>query len=290
MSKKVYIIAVSGGVDSVVLLHKLMSVKPPSISYVIAHFDHGIRDDSKDDVEFVKCLAEKYDVTFVSERAELGDDVSEDQARIKRYEFLRKVKDTHKAEAIITAHHQDDILETMVVNIVRGTGPRGLIGYTATDIIRPFMNKTRADVLNYAQQHGIKWREDSTNANQAYLRNYIRKSVISKISTTKKNQLLHIREGLEEKYIEIDSLTKKLLVRVSKKSEIYRPLFVVLPYKVQREVIASALRLKGVEIDRKMVEKAVVTVKTLHVGKQVELKKNVTLCSHKESVLLKITP
>jgi len=285
-----YIVAVSGGVDSVVLLHKIMSVKPDNITYIVAHFDHGIRDDSAEDAEFVKALAKKYKSEFVCERAELGKNSSEDEARNRRYGFLHRVKNKYKAEAIITAHHRDDVIETMLVNILRGTGPRGLIGYTQVNILRPLISKTKKELRSYAKKHDLKWREDSTNLDQKYLRNYIRINLVPELSKSDKARLLEIREGLQEKYIEIDSLSKKFLVQVMRRGEIKRSSFITLPYIVQKEIIATSLRLENVEINKEMVERAVIAIKTLATGKHVELKKHVTLYSRPETVLLKITP
>ncbi|MFZ1301261.1 MAG: ATP-binding protein, partial [Candidatus Microsaccharimonas sp.] len=90
-----YIVAVSGGVDSVVLLDMLARASSrlpsPGPQYIVAHFDHGIRDDSRDDAQFVKHLAETYGLVYESERVELGVGASEELARTKRYEFLRGV-------------------------------------------------------------------------------------------------------------------------------------------------------------------------------------------------------
>lgn len=119
-----YIVAVSGGVDSVVLLDML--AKQADLQLVIAHFDHGIREDSKQDALFVAHLAAKYHVPFESERVELGHGASEALAREKRYAFLRMMFKKYNADAIITAHHQDDVIETSMINILRGTGRHGL--------------------------------------------------------------------------------------------------------------------------------------------------------------------
>ena len=110
-----YVVAVSGGVDSMVLLDLL--AKQPDIKLIVAHYDHGIRSDSKLDRELVASSAKKYKIPFVYESGNLGPGTSENQARIARYNFLRKVQKESKADAIVTAHHQDDALETAILNI-----------------------------------------------------------------------------------------------------------------------------------------------------------------------------
>jgi tRNA(Ile)-lysidine synthase len=119
-----YVIAVSGGVDSVALLHAL--TKRPALDMIVAHFDHGIRPESAQDAAFVRTLAESYGLPFVTDRVELGPDASEASARQARYSFLRTLQRQYDATSIITAHHQDDLLETAIINLLRGTGRRGL--------------------------------------------------------------------------------------------------------------------------------------------------------------------
>jgi tRNA(Ile)-lysidine synthase len=124
----VYVLATSGGVDSMALLHmlyqkKLQSAEP--LVVVVAHLDHGIRQESEADRRLVQEVAGIYGMPFVYDEAELGADASEAEARQIRYEFLDKVRKNSLAEAIITAHHGDDVLETAVMNISRGYWSKG---------------------------------------------------------------------------------------------------------------------------------------------------------------------
>src|SRR5437764_343012 len=124
-----YVVAVSGGVDSVALLDML--ARSDDLKLVVAHFDHGIRKDSAKDRKFVEDLAKNYDLPFVYEEGHLGSGTSEAVARGARYDFLHRVKKSHGAQAIITAHHQDDVLETAIINLLRGTGRKGLTSLTS---------------------------------------------------------------------------------------------------------------------------------------------------------------
>ena len=119
-----YVIAVSGGVDSVVLLDLMAQVSDCTL--IVAHVDHGIRKDSHLDRQFVEKVANKYKLEFYYTEANLGANASEEAARKARYEFLRNIKDKTGARAIITAHHQDDLLETLILNVLRGTKRKGL--------------------------------------------------------------------------------------------------------------------------------------------------------------------
>lgn len=183
-----YIIAVSGGVDSVVLLHMLAAQANRKL--VVAHFDHGIRSDSADDAEFVRSLAEAYGFEYEIRREELGAKASEEVARNRRYAFLRDVAKKHNA-AIVTAHHADDVIETIAINFIRGTGWRGL-AVLDSDIERPLIDMSKQDIHAYAEQHNIVWHEDSTNASDAYLRNRLRRKA-QELSDDTKRQVRGLR-------------------------------------------------------------------------------------------------
>lgn len=287
MMKQTYILAVSGGVDSVVLLHKLMAVRPTWINYVVAHVDHGIRADSSADAAFVREIARARALPYEQSELQLGDGASENTAREKRYDFLFALKKKYKAEAIVTAHHQDDVLETMVLNILRGTSPRGLIGFSRAGIVRPLMQTPKSELLTYAKLHDLEWREDSTNQDKTYLRNYIRLELMPKLDTGR-SELLALRRHVEELYTEMDLLTKALLVQSTKKSELVRARFVILPVTVQHELLATWLRLYGVAFDKQLLKRATLAMKVFTPGKQFVLGPNATLEMDKKSIVLKV--
>lgn len=192
-----YIVAVSGGVDSVVLLDMLVNgeLKPakkvdtsgeagfrspsPDDQLVVAHFDHGIRENSSSDAEFVGALAKRYGLPFELGILKLGKETSEERARDERYNFLQQCRNKYNAPSIILAHHQDDVVETAIINMIRGTSWRGLSSLESTqELMRPLLTKTKAQLTAYAQKHNLQWVEDSTNTDQSYLRNYVRHTVI----------------------------------------------------------------------------------------------------------------
>jgi tRNA(Ile)-lysidine synthetase-like protein len=166
-----YVVAVSGGVDSVVLLDML--AKQGEHELVVAHFDHGIRPGSADDAAFVAALSRVYGLTFETRRVELGPTASEEQARVARYVFLNEVATKHGG-VIATAHHMDDIVETIAINLVRGTGWRGLAVLNDPNIRRPLLGLRKSELYEYALKNGLEWVEDETNGSDAYLRNRLR--------------------------------------------------------------------------------------------------------------------
>jgi len=182
---KKYVLAVSGGVDSVVLLDMLS--RTPNLDLIVAHFDHGIRDDSAEDANFVAELAKKYNLPFEMKREELGKNVSEEIARIRRYDFLRSIAYKYNAK-LVTAHHADDVIETIAINLSRGTGWRGAAAMDS-DIIRPMTNIMKSEIINYATQNNLKWREDITNFDDDYLRNRLRHQM-GELDNDSKRQLL----------------------------------------------------------------------------------------------------
>lgn len=201
-----YVVAVSGGVDSVVLLDILS--KKPGLELIVAHFDHGIRDDSAQDADFVKSLAEKYHLRFEMRREELGPGASEELARARRYLFLKEMA-TKFDGGLITAHHNDDVIETVAINLLRGTGWRGL-AVLDSGILRPLTDFSKLDILDYAKKQNLTWHEDSTNQSDKYLRNRIRRQAYYLESDAKK-QLTELWK--RQKYIKklIDDETARLI-------------------------------------------------------------------------------
>jgi tRNA(Ile)-lysidine synthetase-like protein len=200
------VVAVSGGVDSVVLLDMLMRLD--DIKLIVAHFDHGIRDDSRQDAEFVMEIARKYGLPFEIKREKLGLSASEEKARDRRYKFLRSVAKKYKAK-LVTAHHADDVIETIAINILRGTGWRGL-SIMDSDIWRPLTDMTKSEIIDYAKKHNLTWREDITNTSDKYLRNRIRRQT-NKLDGDTKQQLLGLWSTQKSLKASIDKELVKLV-------------------------------------------------------------------------------
>ena len=184
-----YVLAISGGIDSMVLLDmvihkKILPVSSISDDITVAHFDHGIRIESEYDAKLVGKIAKNNQLDFVVGRKKLGKDASESTARQARYQFLRAVvqNKTSKQDktgdkqkwCLVTAHHQDDLLETIVMNILRGTNWRGLAPMWAEDIKRPLLKYSKADLIEYAIKNKLEWAEDETNYSSKYFRNRVR--------------------------------------------------------------------------------------------------------------------
>ncbi len=185
------VVAVSGGVDSVVLLHQLNALKEEiGISLVVAHLEHGIRgDESKGDQEYVQKLAQSLGLNFVTASVDVPKVAREtgcgieETARNERYKYLRQTMTEQGANRIATGHNADDRAETVLINIMRGSGLDGLssIGAVSSEVVRPLIETTRAEVEEYATINNIGYVEDSTNIDTDYTRNRVRHVLLPEI-------------------------------------------------------------------------------------------------------------
>ncbi len=233
------------------LLHML--VEHGGYDLIVVHVDHGIREDSSNDTKLVEALAQKYNLPFIATKLHLTKDASEQQARDYRYSFLFKQIASNGAIAILTAHHADDVLETSIMNIRRGTDRYGAAGGMSREgIVRPLLNVRKNELLEYSQEHNLKWREDSTNKDTKYTRNMIRHKIIPKIDVMAYQKLLSHLGELNHK---IDALIK---VRTSIEGNTVRIQKSFLQQASLREVevlLAYALRQAqpGIELNQRRV-------------------------------------
>jgi tRNA(Ile)-lysidine synthase len=280
-----YIVAVSGGVDSVVLLHLL--VDDPNLKLTVAHFDHGIREGSAHDRRFVQALADSYSLPFVYIEGKLGTEASEAMAREARYSFLNDVKQAAKARALITAHHQDDLLETAILNMLRGTGRRGLTALQShDDLIRPFLSYPKHDLIEYARDNGLRWREDPTNQDTKYQRNYVRHEILPRFSPAERAKLVELLNSMKVTNHQVDAALQGLLN--TQGNVIKRQWFARLPHSVAKEMMAEWLRDNGLYgYDKNTLERLVAAAKTAQPGKLFPVMKGTRLEVGKDNLALR---
>ena len=153
--------------------------------FIVVHYDHGIRGEvSAEDAEFVRQQCRNYGVTVQCGCGKLTAATGEAVARRYRYDFFRRVAEAiardNEPVYLVTAHHRDDLLETIALNIVRGTGWRGLAPMNQPQVLRPLLDIAKAELVSYAIEHGLAWREDQTNDSPRYLRNRLRALLASR--------------------------------------------------------------------------------------------------------------
>lgn len=261
-----YILAVSGGVDSIVLLDLYAQSKH---NLVVAHVDHGIRSDSADDARFVEAVAKSYKIPYVSKRFELGEGASEEDAREARYKFLFEQAKVYRAE-IVTAHHLDDMVETIAINIHRGTGWRGLAVINRKSLHRPLLSLSKSQIYQYALKRRLEWVEDSTNRTDAYLRNRLRSKL--KLDRDDVEALSNLRLDQIQLKREID----REVSRLTKKYAGSRYFLTQTPVEVAVEILSHEIKeTTGVRPVASQVKRALVAVATakpntsFHVGEHV---------------------
>ena len=256
-----YLIGVSGGRDSVALLHWLVDAGYKRL--VVCHLNHQLRGRSSDaDARFVEKLAARYQADF-----ELGSaDVRalakkkmisiETAAREARYSFFAKAAHRHRCDTIFLAHHADDLVETFLFNLIRGSGLTGLTAMRDVStrdlqdikrliIVRPLLSVWRKEIDNFVRQHRLKFREDATNKNSAPIRNRIRNRVIPYLENTLGR---NIRQNIwrtamiaaeEETWIESQ-------LRDASEADLSVVKFRTLPVALQRRAILKWLRAQNI--------------------------------------------
>lgn len=216
--------ATSGGVDSMTLLYLLTIVREKiKINIVCAHINHNLREESYEEFSFVKNYCKKNNIIFEGKIFEKNISGNlESEFRKRRYKFFDDIVNKYNAKYLLTAHHADDLIETILMRIVRGSAIKGYSGFEKItkrkdyDILRPLIFYTKQDIYSYTQENHIEYREDKTNESDNYTRNRYRKYILPKLKDENKNvhkKFLKFSEELNDannfinKYV--DNLLKK---------------------------------------------------------------------------------
>lgn len=184
------LVGVSGGPDSLALLDALVVI---GHSVVVAHYDHGLREEAHEELEFVQRIAKEWNLPFIFESGDTQHYASlhhlsiEEAARELRYEFLFRVANSQKASAVLVGHNADDQAETVVMHLLRGAGLDGLSGMdyrvisgwsAEIPLVRPLLSTWREEILDYCQQRDLKPRFDRSNWDRTHFRNRLRHELI----------------------------------------------------------------------------------------------------------------
>lgn len=222
------LVAVSGGADSVCLLHILCAMRGEhGFKVFAAHLNHGIRGAEADaDEEYVRALCDKLKVRLFVEHADIpaiakNNGMSEEEAgRHERYKFFRRICDENNISLTATAHNKNDQAETVIMRIVRGSGISGLRGikYKREDgVIRPLLDVTRDEIEKYCLNNNLKYKTDSTNLDDSYTRNKIRHSVIPalcEINPSAVDALSKLARSLSDDADFLDEYARRLYMRL----------------------------------------------------------------------------
>ncbi len=219
-SNQKVLLAVSGGIDSMVLLHLF---EKSGFEYGIIHCNFQLRGEESDgDEQFVRDQVQQHGIpsyyeTFeTTEYAQVKGISIEMAARELRYEFFERIRSEHNYDYIATAHHQDDLVETFFLNLSRKTGIKGLSGIKDKKgkIIRPLLFVGREEIEQYAAQNYLDYREDSTNSQVVYQRNFLRHKILPLFSELnpafKKNMLASVENLREAEKVYMSTIEREI--------------------------------------------------------------------------------
>ena len=204
------IVGLSGGPDSVALLHVLKELKPElNLNLIAAHLDHGWRAESEKDAQFCRELCDQWGVRLITQKlSEIKSQAKfngsrEEFARRMRRQFFEGLMDEHGASAIALGHHADDQIETFFIRLIRGASLTGLTGMRAQygAYIRPLLNCSKQEILTYLNDNKIAYLTDPTNTSDEYLRNRIRNKLLpifAEIDSRAQNNLLQAIDRLQQ--------------------------------------------------------------------------------------------
>lgn len=195
------IVACSSGPDSMCLISLVMKITP---NIICAHVNHNIRKQSKIEYEYLEDFCKQNNIIFEGISLEFNNSSNfESIARTKRYDFLNELYEKYNAKYILTAHHGDDLIETILMRITRGSKLSGYIGIKKENkrYLRPLLYVTKDDILKYLKENKIKYYEDYTNLEDEHTRNRYRKYIVPFLKKEDKNvhrKYLKFSEELEE--------------------------------------------------------------------------------------------
>ncbi len=219
------VVAVSGGADSVALLHLLHQIRTDlHLSLLAVHVNHHLRgEESEADEQFVRKLCDRLNVQMIVKHVKLATDKDlENQARIRRNAILHNVLKSYKFDRIALAHQKNDQSETILMNLVRGTGITGMGGIkpVTETVIRPLLPFSRAEIETWLKVNKHAWREDKSNQDTRFTRNLIRHELIPWLET-KLNQSITDRLLLQSRtFQQTDEYFKNHTLRLLKKAVI----------------------------------------------------------------------
>lgn len=276
------VVALSGGMDSCVLLHLLrFPLARLGLRVVAAHFDHRMRRDSGADAQWVGGVAGAWRVPVRMGEAERPVR-NETEARRLRYAFLERVRAEEEAAMVLTAHHAEDQMETVLFRVLRGTGVRGLAGIPARrepGVARPLLDESRAELVAYARRHRVPGRLDPSNEDLGIARNRIRQELLPRITDIHpgaREAILRLSRNARRTGRALDALLAPVLqrLRVDRGDgfcTFERETFLDLPGTVQGEALRALAREAGPPLDEAGTAAALEFIRTGRSGRVLHL-------------------
>jgi len=244
---EIVVVAISGGPDSMALLDILLKIKK-NIKIVVAHVNHNVRTESEQEKIFVENYCKKNNIIFEYMKIDkyTNNKFSEVEARKKRYDFFESSLKKYSANYLLTAHHGDDLVETVLMRIVRGSSLKGYSGfkmeskYKNYTILRPLILVTKKDILDYLNKEGIEFVIDKSNEQDYYTRNRYRKNILPSLKQENNNVHLKFKkfsDMLNEYDNYVDKVSYELLEQIKSDKGININEFVKLEKLIQKRII-----------------------------------------------------
>lgn len=242
------VVGCSTGPDSMALVDMLLKVRDKyNLSIIIAHVNHNVRKESIEEAEFIKKYSEDNNLVFESMVIEnYGDDNFHNEARTIRYNFFESIIHKYDANYLMTAHHGDDLIETVLMRIVRGSNLSGYSGFKKIvdmddyKIVRPLINYTKDELLEYDKKNNVKYYIDQSNNKDTYTRNRYRKYILPFLKEEDANvhlKFLKFSNLLDEANKFIEKTRNKALKRVMEDEKILIDKFLEEDQYIQREIL-----------------------------------------------------
>ncbi|EGQ0364564.1 tRNA lysidine(34) synthetase TilS [Staphylococcus pseudintermedius] len=246
------VVAVSTGIDSMVLLHQLLYDETLTYRQLTClHVHHGLREASKQEATFIQHYCEQHDIPFYMKRLDLSDVVAEgrsiqNDAREMRYQWFDTMMHQLDADGLLTAHHEDDQVETVFYRLFTGKSTRSSLGMSTIEarngyrLYRPLLNTSKHVIRAYQQQHDVPYFEDTSNASNTYVRNDIRNRILPQIDENaqlKSQQLLKLKAWYDEAFMlmqhEVDNFIERFVTTNAHSFTVSRYAFNALTYHVK---------------------------------------------------------
>lgn len=294
------VVGVSGGADSLALLHVLAHLWPAD-RLIVAHLDHGWRPDAGLDAAFVRetavslnlpCFIKQIDLPALAQQEKQSLEAA---GRTARYSFFRELVQQTEATAVVVAHHADDQAETVLMHLIRGSGTAGLQGMRAENeiagvtVLRPFLSVSRRQIEAYCTTHGLTPRHDSTNEDLTQLRNQIRHQIMPQLSELNPQFVRHLGQlaaVVQADTALLNTLTEEALKRlvVERGDGWYRldmTSWATLPLSLKRSVLKTAVSELTTTPDHEVgfatIQQAIVRLDKNQVGTEATLPEGITL-------------
>ena len=246
---KYLVVATSGGPDSMALLHLL---KNNGYKVICAHVNHGLRIESEEEYKFVHNYAKINNIIFEGMKIDGYKDnkFTENEARQKRYDFFETILKKYNTDILLTAHHGDDLVETVLMRLIRGSNLNGYKGFTKISeyknfkIIRPLIFYTKKDIEKYIKENNIPVVYDKSNESKKYTRNRIRLDILPKLKSEEKNihkKILEYSEELNDINEYVNETVKSTVKEMYRNNKLNINNFTKLNKVIKTKVIESIL-------------------------------------------------